>query len=80
MRTFLGVQPIGVPMWVGGVVFAIFALFMFSLALLCLYESVALFKGWAPLTAFVRSDIDHHRMIAIAATAFICVLIGHFWR
>ena len=79
-RGVIGVQPIGTPSWVAGVLFAIFALLCLTLALLCAYESVALFKGWAPITAFVRSDVDHHRMIAIAVTAFVCVLIGHFWR
>ena len=76
----MGVQPIGTPVWVGGVLFLIFAFFLFGLTLLSLYEAIALFKGWAPITAFVRSDVDHHRMIAIAATVFIAALLGHFWR
>lgn len=65
---------------VGAVVFAIFALFLLSLTAMCVYESLALWRGWTPITPFIRADIDHHRAIAMAVTIFVGVLIGHFWR
>ena len=63
---------------IGATVFAIFALLMLSLTAICVYESLALWRGWTPITPFVRADIDHHRAIAMGVTMFVGVLIGHF--
>lgn len=64
----------------GVTVFSLFALLCLVGAAFAAYEAIAISQGWEPITPFVRADIDHHRMLAVAVTCFFCVLIGHFWR
>jgi hypothetical protein len=64
----------------GVIVFGLFAVLCLLGAAFAIYEAWALAAGWEPITPFVRADIDHHRMLALAIFGFFCIAAGHFWR
>lgn len=66
----------------GVVFFTALAMFLAAGLLLSIYEAWAIWTGdrGITVTSLVREGISHHRAIAVAITAFILVLIGHFWR
>ena len=76
----IGCQVYGTPSWAGAIVFIVFAVFCLALTVLCGLEAWLLVKGYAPITSFIRADIDHHRLITTAILVFIGMLLGHFWR
>jgi hypothetical protein len=64
----------------GAVVFALGALLMLVGAALSAYEAFALWTGNIPITVITRGVIGQHHILAFCATAFVLILIGHFWR
>lgn len=63
----------------GAVVFLLGGLLLLVCALAMFWESYALWTDNVLITSVTRGYIDHHRMLAMAMTGFVLILIGHFW-
>jgi hypothetical protein len=61
-------------------VFALGAALFLVAAALAAYESFALATGNVTISMVTRGVIGHHHILALAATAFVLILIGHLWR
>ena len=62
----------------GAVVFALGGLLLLISALAMFWEAYALGTGNVLITQVTRGYIDHHRMMAMAMTGFVLILVGHF--
>ena len=77
MTEFTGAERIAGVVFFGALTLSLVAGVMFSA-----YETWAIWTGdrGVTITSLVREGISNHRAVAVALTAFLLVLVGHFWR